>query len=181
MAALRAPRLTTTTHNPSGVSTILSASTPIHPFYPFGPAGSSFSLLHTTETVPASNSETAPEEQTTTSAIPRPSRGGVTFCTTDIAPGGGAPLHRTLSLDYCVVLEGEIQLGMEDGTQVNVRKGEMVVQRGTLHSWKNKGDVVCRILCVMVGADEVKVEEDGRLLGVALPVRQPPPSTTSNK
>jgi len=41
--------------------------------------------------------------------------------------------HRTQSIDFGVVLEGEIQLTLDDGEKKILRKGDVVVQRGTMH------------------------------------------------
>jgi quercetin dioxygenase-like cupin family protein len=87
-------------------------------------------------------------------------------------------MHRTVSLDYGVVLAGEILLGTEDGKEVRIRTGEVIIQRGTMHSWRNDGDVTCRILFVMLGADKVVVEKDGSVLDEALP--RPPGAPGAN-
>jgi len=52
------------------------------------------------------------------------------FCTTDIPPHYQAPMHRTLSLDYCAVISGEVVLRLDGGEEKTVRAGEFVVQRG---------------------------------------------------
>lgn len=81
----------------------------------------------------------------------------------EIKPGGQAPMHRTLSLDYCVVLSGEIVLGLDGGEEKTVKAGELIVQQGVNHFWANKGDQPCRMLFVMLGAQPV-VLEDGTVL-----------------
>lgn len=86
-------------------------------------------------------------------------------------------MHRTVSLDYAVVLAGEIVLGLEDGQTVCVKAGEMVVQRGTLHSWTNEGHVPCRILFVLIGADKVVVENGGARLDAVMPGHPDRPET----
>jgi quercetin dioxygenase-like cupin family protein len=86
------------------------------------------------------------------------------FCTTDIPPKGAAPMHRTLSLDYAAVISGEIVLLLDGGEEKTIRAGEYIVQRGVNHSWINRSEAVCRIMCVMVGAEKI-VLEDGTELG----------------
>jgi uncharacterized cupin superfamily protein len=62
-------------------------------------------------------------------------------------------IHRTRSLDYIVVLEGEIDLLLDDG-EVRLAAGDVVVQRGTNHAWINRGRVTCRLCMVFVDAEE---------------------------
>ncbi|KFF99090.1 hypothetical protein IQ62_21630 [Streptomyces scabiei] len=59
--------------------------------------------------------------------------------------------HRTDSLDYAIVLEGEIWLLTDDGETL-AREGDVIVQRGTSHSWSNRTDRVCRVAFVLIGA-----------------------------
>lgn len=62
-------------------------------------------------------------------------------------------IHRTRSLDYVVVLVGEIVLLLDDG-EVRLRAGDVVVQRGTNHAWLNRSDAVCRLAMVFIDAEE---------------------------
>ena len=55
-----------------------------------------------------------------------------------------SPVHRTASVDYGIVLEGEITLVLDD-SEVTLRAGDVVVQRGTDHAWANRGDAVARV------------------------------------
>jgi len=64
--------------------------------------------------------------------------------------GGRHPImHRTETLDYAVILEGELTLVLDD-EDVQLRAGDVVIQRGTNHSWRNLSDRPCRILFVLV-------------------------------
>jgi mannose-6-phosphate isomerase-like protein (cupin superfamily) len=67
--------------------------------------------------------------------------------------GVGVPrhplMHRTESIDYGIVLEGEITLIL-DNQETVVRAGDVVVQRGTNHAWANRGKGVCRMAFVLV-------------------------------
>jgi len=76
-------------------------------------------------------------------------------------------MHRTVTLDYCVVLKGEIVLILEGGKEVVLKEGDTLVQRGTMHAWLNKTDEWCRVLVVMLGAEKVRCE-DGRVLDAAM-------------
>jgi len=70
---------------------------------------------------------------------------------------GSAPrhpaIHRTRSIDYVVVLEGEIDLLLDD-RDVRLKAGDVVVQQGTNHAWINRGDSICRLAMVFVDANE---------------------------
>lgn len=74
----------------------------------------------------------------------------------DVMPGA-APrhpaIHRTRTLDYVVVLEGEIDLLLDD-RDVRLRAGDVVVQQGTNHAWINRGVQRCRLAMVFVDARE---------------------------
>jgi len=63
-----------------------------------------------------------------------------------------SPMHRTESVDYGIVLEGEITLILDDG-EVTAGAGDIVVQRGTDHAWANRGDAVARVAFVLVGGE----------------------------
>jgi hypothetical protein len=59
--------------------------------------------------------------------------------------------HKTDSIDFAVVLEGEIWLLLDEG-ECLLRAGDVVVQRGTAHSWSNRSDRVCRMAFLLLGA-----------------------------
>jgi hypothetical protein len=65
---------------------------------------------------------------------------------------GGAPhplMHRTQTLDYGIVLEGEVTLVLDRGESI-VRAGDIVIQRGTSHAWANRSDKNCRVAFVLI-------------------------------
>jgi quercetin dioxygenase-like cupin family protein len=76
-----------------------------------------------------------------------------------IAKPDGAPpprhfmMHRTKSIDYAIVMEGEIWL-LLDKDEVLLKPGDTVVQQGTNHSWANRGDRPCKIAFVLIDAHE---------------------------
>jgi len=80
---------------------------------------------------------------------------GTVFRIVEYQPGVTPRRHRTSSLDYAVVLSGEIDMQLDD-TEVHLKTGDMLVQRGTIHNWVNRGTVPCRIAFVLVGAKPVK-------------------------
>jgi mannose-6-phosphate isomerase-like protein (cupin superfamily) len=76
----------------------------------------------------------------------------------DRAPKRGVPvthplMHRTRSVDYAVILSGEIDLTLDD-TAVHLEPGDVVVQPATNHAWINRGTQPCRILFVLMDAKE---------------------------
>jgi len=60
-------------------------------------------------------------------------------------------MHRTNSVDYAVVLQGEITMLLDD-SDVLLKQGDVVVQRGTNHAWSNRSDKTCLIAFVLVDA-----------------------------
>lgn len=60
-------------------------------------------------------------------------------------------MHRTESIDYAVVLSGEIDMLLDD-SEVHLKAGDVVVQRGTNHAWVNRGDETCRVVFVLIYA-----------------------------
>jgi quercetin dioxygenase-like cupin family protein len=159
-AQLPAPRLVVTGHTKGG-SSIFASDTVVPQFHPFGPAGSGFSNFHSSETVPVSNVLPIPDLG---NVLPRCPPAGVNFGISDFAPNGRSPMHRTISADYAIVLEGEIILSLDSGEKKTIRKGEFILQRGTNHEWINpSSEVTCRILFVMIGAEKI-VLGDGTAL-----------------
>ncbi|KAJ7792145.1 hypothetical protein B0H14DRAFT_3890176 [Mycena olivaceomarginata] len=152
-------RLVVTGHTPDGTSVFTFDDTRT-PFTPFGPQGARFTTFHASPTVPASNTAPYPELAT---VLPRCPPSGVAFCITDIQPGGSAPMHRTQSVDYAVVLNGEIVFALDNRDEKTVKAGEFMVQRGANHALHNRTGEVCRIAVVMVGTEKI-VLEGGKVL-----------------
>ncbi len=61
-------------------------------------------------------------------------------------------MHRTESIDYGVVIDGEMTLVLDD-SEVQLRVGSVVVQRGTNHAWANRSGKPCRMLFVLIDGD----------------------------
>lgn len=59
-------------------------------------------------------------------------------------------MHRTESIDYGIVIDGELTLIVDDGEAV-LKPGTVVIQRGTNHAWANRSGKVCRMLFVLIG------------------------------
>ncbi|OTB00379.1 hypothetical protein M426DRAFT_26610 [Hypoxylon sp. CI-4A] len=149
-------RVVTTIHKEDGTSVFHSDRT-LTPFSPFGPGTSSFSIFDARTSIPVNNLEEPKDLANTPPRIGETAPAGVTFCISNIAPGQSAPMHRTLSLDYAVVVSGEIVLELDGGEEKTVKAGEFIVQQGVNHAWHNRTDEVCRIAFVMVGAEKIKL------------------------
>lgn len=63
----------------------------------------------------------------------------------------GAGFHATTTLDYVLMLDGPVELALEDGSTVQVNAGDIVVQQSAMHAWRNHNDHPVRMLAVMVG------------------------------
>ncbi len=58
-------------------------------------------------------------------------------------------MHKTDTVDYAICLEGEIFLVLDD-SEVLIKTGDTVIQRGTNHAWSNRSDAVCKIMFVLI-------------------------------
>ena len=141
-----------------------------------GPGGNGMTLLWVTSEFPVDMTSPADRAQTPVGVPPPPN--GTIFRIVDFAPvsgGGGGPVdhhqillsmgidpatqgyarhantHRTRTIDYALVLEGEIDMLLDD-TEVHVKAGDMLVQQGTNHAWVNNGTKPCRIAFILIDA-----------------------------
>ncbi|HEV8014064.1 MAG TPA: cupin domain-containing protein, partial [Stellaceae bacterium] len=89
-----------------------------------------------------------------------PPPNGNRFCVIDFPANSPGRMHRTETLDYVLVLAGEIDMDMDDST-VHLKAGDILIQRGTNHSWVNRGDKPARLAFVLI---------DGEPLGIGHPV-----------
>ena len=156
MSALPVRRIVTT-HDPEGRSVIRSDEQLTPAPIPSGDAD--FQLIWTTPAVPANLNDA--------SDGPIPAgltlNGGSVIRVVDMLPGKSSPLHRSYSIDYGIILSGELELELDSGDVVALSAGDIVVQRGTNHLWRNPSvDTVCRIVFVLIEA--LPVEVDGRVL-----------------
>ena len=112
------------------------------------PSGdASFLLIWTTETVPADNND---ETDGRLRDAGLTLNQGSVIRIVDMLPGKQSPMHRTNSIDYGIVLDGEIELELEDGAKKTIRQGGIIIQRGTNHAWSNRSDGYCRIAFVLI-------------------------------
>ncbi len=95
-----------------------------------------------------------------------PPANGTRFTINEIPPGRPGRMHRTETLDYAIVLSGEVDMDMDDST-VKLKAGDVVIQRGTYHSWVNRGHEPVRIAFILI---------DAKPLGIGHPIlRETPP------
>ncbi|SIO43184.1 cupin domain-containing protein [Paraburkholderia phenazinium] len=81
---------------------------------------------------------------------------GTVFRVIEYAPGVKPRNHRTDSIDYAVVISGEIDMDV-DGVEVHLKAGDVLVQRGTIHDWINRGTEPCVIAFVLIDAEPYSV------------------------
>ncbi len=108
-----------------------------------------FALIWTTATVPADNND---ETDGRLRDAGLTLNQGSVIRIVDMLPGRASPMHRTNSIDYGIVMKGEIELELEDGRKTTVREGGIIVQRGTNHLWRNTTDQVTRIAFILIEA-----------------------------
>ena len=106
-------------------------------------------LIWTTDGAPAHYAAAADAGAASIGRSPAP--GGTVFRVIDIAPGCTAEMHRTETVDYVIVMAGQMDMVLETGT-VPLRAGDVIVQRGTLHNWVNNGTETCRIAAILIDA-----------------------------
>jgi quercetin dioxygenase-like cupin family protein len=106
-------------------------------------------VVWATERIPADNLGQVEEAQKTVgTTVPD----GAVFRVLRYEPGTAGSMHRTDSVDYGVVLNGRIVLQLDGGAEVTLETGDVLVQRGTAHSWINRDDAPCTIAFVLLAA-----------------------------
>lgn len=80
---------------------------------------------------------------------------GTVFRIVRYEPGVTPRNHRTDSIDYAVVISGAIEMELDDGVVVKLKAGDVLVQRGTIHNWVNRGTEPCVVAFVLISAKPV--------------------------
>jgi quercetin dioxygenase-like cupin family protein len=142
--------MSVTGHDASGKSIVLSDG-PNPKVLDIGTAA--FHEVWITDQMPVPIAATEEREPTDRPVRTPAPPNGVTVRFTEMAPGAEAPMHRTETVDVGVVLSGETWLILDDGSETRVGPGDAVVQRGTNHSWANRGDVPVRMVFVMIDGE----------------------------
>ena len=116
-----------------------------------GRPGFSQAPMWATKELPAKMTEEDPAQWKLGTSI----AGGSVFRVARYEPGVEQRWHRTDSIDYGIVLSGEILMQMDEG-EVLLRAGDMIVQRGTMHNWVNRGPEPCYIAFILIATEGAK-------------------------
>lgn len=120
--------------------------------------GALYSVIWSSEGFPANNDGDAdPSGKKIGTTI----SDGTVFRIVSFGPGVAPRNHRTDSIDYAVVMSGEIDMELDVG-KVHLKAGDVLVQRGTIHNWVNTGSEPCVIAFTLVSAKSVTA--GGKLL-----------------
>lgn len=151
-------RRVVTGHTTEGTAIFASDETFETIVIPSGDAA--MATIWTTATVPADcNDEVDGRKRDAGTTL----KGGSVIRVVDMLPNASSPLHRTNSIDYGIVISGKIELELDNQVFKAIEEGEIIVQRGTIHKWRNPSDSeICRIVFVLTEARPYEVN------GVAL-------------
>lgn len=151
------PRRIVTGHDAAGVSVVISDDlVPVRKYLPED--GVAFFEVWQTDDAPAPIAPAEPSEPTQRTLRVPPEPRGTKIRINEFHPGYlsseglQSPVHRTESVDYGIVLEGEIVLILDD-SEVTARVGDIVVQRGTDHAWANRSESTCRVAFILVDGE----------------------------
>lgn len=167
-----------TGHSEDGKAIIVSDTSPQRTYMVGGPNGAKFHEVWNTRQSPAIIDSISGEPEETNLVLAPPKSGSrirvvdfpaegeeIRNLTKDEAGkafksmGGeeastsqGAPhplMHRTATIDYGIVIEGEMTLMVDEG-EVTIKAGDIVIQRGTNHAWANRSGKVCRMAFILI-------------------------------
>jgi quercetin dioxygenase-like cupin family protein len=154
------PRRIVTGHDEHGASVVLSDGAP--PIVEEIAQGNArLAEIWSTGATPAPLGPDEVEPTETPIVVPPQSNGHV-IRYFEMEPGWKSPMHRTESLDYGIVMRGEVHMAVDD-TEVVLRPGDVVVQRGTDHLWENRSSEKAMMIFVLV--DGVFTDELRDLIG----------------
>jgi quercetin dioxygenase-like cupin family protein len=140
------PRRVVTGHDERGVS-VFASDGPV-PVVRTAPDGAWFYEVWGTDAMPAPIGPDEPDPTVGALSVP-PAPNGTKIRINEFPPGVVSPMHRTQSVDYGIVLSGEMVLVLDDSERV-LRAGDVVVQRGTDHRWENRSDQTARMAFILV-------------------------------
>ena len=129
-----------TTHNAEGKAVIDESIPAPAPFYSLGEGDASFAQCYVTSAFPvdiANDTDTTAYRNFLADPPGLTVKTGTVLRYVDMPPGATSPMHRTISLDYGVVLEGEVELVLDSGETRVMKRGDVSVQRATMHAWRN--------------------------------------------
>lgn len=120
---------------------------------PSGRPGRSACVVWTTESFPVDNTS---DEDGGRRQVGTTLQNGTVFRVVEFMPGVSPRVHRTDSIDYAVVMSGEIDMELDDSV-VHLKAGDVLVQRGTIHNWVNRAGEPCVIAFILIDAKPVEV------------------------
>ena len=140
------PRRVVTGHDERGVS-VFTSDGPV-PVVRIAPDGAYFCEIWSTGAMPAPVAATEDDPTLSALTVP-PSPNGTKIRINEFPPGATSPVHRTQSVDYGIVLSGEVVLVLDDSETV-LRAGDVAVQRGTNHRWENRSGTTARVAFILI-------------------------------
>ncbi|GAB7337123.1 hypothetical protein MBLNU457_g2521t1 [Dothideomycetes sp. NU457] len=158
-----------TGHNEETGKAILHSTRPV-PFAPFDNDQMSMGVCWTTS-FPSQLTKDADvakhDELMSSGKLGLVNEGGTVCRTVDLAPGYSCLMHRTQSLDFGIVMDGTIEMILDSGDKSILKRGDVAVQRATMHQWRNVSDTEwARMIFVL--QDCQKPEIGGKMLGEEL-------------
>ncbi|KAL2107190.1 hypothetical protein VUR80DRAFT_5562 [Thermomyces stellatus] len=173
---LRHPKRFITTHDAQGKAVVDTSLPEDAPFYELPNKEAAFAQCYVTNAFPArleSDADLAVYRDFLRSPPGLTVSGGTVLRYVDMPPGQTSAMHRTVSLDYGVVIEGEAELLLDSGETRLLKRGDVCVQRATMHAWRNPSETEwARVLFVLLPCEPFetaagKTEEDlGGMSGV---------------
>jgi quercetin dioxygenase-like cupin family protein len=148
-------RRVVTGHDSGNIARVLTDAPASNAKYPS--AGLVSTLIWSTDSAPAKVPAGADIEDMgarTLGSAPPPN--GSRFAVIDFAPGVKSDMHRTETVDYVIVIEGEIEMDMDEST-VTLKQGDLMVQRGTNHAWVNRSEKRARVAFVLIDAEPLGI------------------------
>lgn len=148
-------RRVVTGHDAAGVAKVLIDAPAANAKYP--QPGQVSTLMWCTDGAPAAIPiGEQPEDMGAKILGTAPPKNGTRFAVIDFPPGNHAHMHRTETIDYVIVIEGEIEMDM-DASTVKLKAGDIMIQRGTNHAWANRSDKRARVAFVLVDAEPLGI------------------------
>ena len=144
-------RRVVTGHNKDGKAVVISDS---EMESKSGRPGFSFSPIWATDRLPPVLTEEDPAAWDIGTTI----ENGSVFRVIKYDPGVAKRWHATDSIDYAVVISGEIDMQLDEG-EVHLRAGDSLVQRATIHNWVNRGSEPCIIAFILIATEGGKAKD----------------------
>ncbi len=120
-------------------------------------SGNSSTLMWCSDAMPASIAAGTDAEDMGARVLGTPPpENGTRFTVNEIVPGSAAVMHRTETLDYAIVIAGEIVMELDDSS-VTLQAGDVVIQRGTNHAWVNRGSEPAYVAFVLIDAQPLGI------------------------